>query len=177
MKTRIYLSQLVNTIAANGQATHGARALVSSSDGLWTSCPTFCWQCISLNTLRPRQNGRQCADDNFKRMFLNESVRITIKISLEFVPKGRINNIPALVQIMAWRRQGAKPLSEPMMVTLLMSLGPNELMRMRVGGAVTLPIVTNKGLDFGYCNILTQHKYWPTQYQQIPFIFGIWPFY
>ena len=40
-------------------------------------------------------------------------------MSLKFVPKGRINNIPALVQIMAWRRPGNKPLSEPMMVSLL----------------------------------------------------------
>ena len=38
---------------------------------------------------------------------------------LKFVPKGPINNIPALVQIMAWRRPGDKPLSEPMMVSLL----------------------------------------------------------
>ena len=30
-----------------------------------------------------------------------------------------INNIPALVQIMAWRQPGGKPLSEPMMVKLL----------------------------------------------------------
>ena len=36
-----------------------------------------------------------------------------------FVPKGSINNIPSLVQIMAWRRPGDKPLSEPMMVSLL----------------------------------------------------------
>ena len=35
-----------------------------------------------------------------------------------FVPKGLINNIPAFVQIMAWRRPGDKPLSEPMMVIL-----------------------------------------------------------
>ena len=39
-----------------------------------------------------------------------------VKIPLKFVPKGPINNIPALVQIMAWRRPGDKPLSEPMMV-------------------------------------------------------------
>ena len=32
---------------------------------------------------------------------------------------GPINIIPALVQIMAWRRPGDKPLSEPMMVSLL----------------------------------------------------------
>ena len=43
---------------------------------------------------------------------------ILIKISLKFVPKGPINNIPALVQIMSWHRLGAKPLSEPMMVGL-----------------------------------------------------------
>ena len=72
-----------------------------------------------VNTLRPRQNGRRFTDDTFKRIFLNENVRISIKISLMFVPKGPINNIPALVQIMAWRRPGDKPLSESMMVNLL----------------------------------------------------------
>ena len=47
---------------------------------------------------------------------------ILINISLKCVPKGPINNIPALVQIMAWHRPGNKPLSEPMMVGLLMHL-------------------------------------------------------
>ena len=37
-------------------------------------------------------------------------------ISLKFVPKVLINNIPALIQIMAWRQPGAKSLSELMMV-------------------------------------------------------------
>ena len=69
-----------------------------------------------LNPLRPRQNGRHFADDIFKCIFLNGNVWISIKISLKFVPKGPINNIPALVQIMAWRRPGDKPLSQPMMV-------------------------------------------------------------
>ena len=71
-----------------------------------------------INTLRPRQNGRHFPDDIFKCIFLNENVKISIKISLKFVPKGPINNIPALVQIMAWRRPGDKSLSEPMMVRL-----------------------------------------------------------
>ena len=71
-----------------------------------------------VNTLRPSQNGRHFADDIFKCIFLNENVWISIKISLKFVPKGPINNIPALVQIMAWRRPGDKSLSEPMMVSL-----------------------------------------------------------
>ena len=78
-----------------------------------------CWGATYINTLRPRENGRRFADDTFKRLFLNENVRISIKISLKFVPKGPINNNPALVQIMAWRRSGDKPLSEPMMVSLL----------------------------------------------------------
>ena len=55
------------------------------------------------------------ADDNFKCILLNENVWIAIKISLKFLPKGPINTIPALVQIMAWRRPGDMPLSEPMM--------------------------------------------------------------
>ena len=73
---------------------------------------------LAINTLRPRQNGCHFADDTFKRIFLNENVWIPIKISLKFVPKSPINNIPALVQIMAWRCLGDKPLSEPMMVSL-----------------------------------------------------------
>ena len=71
-----------------------------------------------VNTLRPRQNGRHFTDDTFKRISLNENITISIKISLKFVPKGPINNIPVLVQIMAWRRPGDKPLSEPMMIRL-----------------------------------------------------------
>ena len=40
-----------------------------------------------INTLRPRQNVH----------FFNENAWIPIKISLKFVPKGPISNIPALV--------------------------------------------------------------------------------
>ena len=64
-----------------------------------------------VHTLRRRQHGRHFADDTFKHIFLNENVRILIRISLKFVPKGPINNIQSLVQIMAWRRPGDKPLS------------------------------------------------------------------
>ena len=53
---------------------------------------------------------------NYQTTFSN--AWIPIKISLKFVPKSPINNIPALVQIMAWRRLGDKPLSEPMLVRL-----------------------------------------------------------
>ena len=57
--------------------------------------------------------------DIFKCVFFNENVWITIKISLTFVPQGPVNNISALIQIMAWRRPGDGPLSVRMMVSLL----------------------------------------------------------
>ena len=44
---------------------------------------------------------------------------IPTEISLKFVPKDPINNTPALVQIIAWRRPGDKPLSESMAVSSL----------------------------------------------------------
>ena len=74
---------------------------------------------VWIYTLRPRQNGRRFTVDTFKRIFLNENVRIAIKISVKFVPMCSISNIPELVQIMAWPRPGDKPLSEPMVVNLL----------------------------------------------------------
>ena len=74
---------------------------------------------FSIKSWRPRQSGRHFPEDTFKRIFLNENVWISIKISLNCVPRGPINNIPALVQTMAWHRPGDKPLSEPMMVCLL----------------------------------------------------------
>ena len=69
---------------------------------------------VVLNTMRPRQNGCHFPDNIFKRI-LNENCCISMKIPKKFVPQGPINNIPALVQIMAWRRSGDEPLPEPMM--------------------------------------------------------------
>ena len=45
----------------------------------------------------PGQNGRHLADDVLACIFVNEKVCILIKISLKFVPKGLIDNNPALV--------------------------------------------------------------------------------
>ena len=75
-----------------------------------------------INTWRPRQICRHFPDDIFKCIFLNENVYILIIFSLRYVPKGSINNIPALVQIMAWRWPGDNPLSEPMLVSFLMHM-------------------------------------------------------
>ena len=58
--------------------------------------------------MRPRQNGRHFPDE-----FASRILWIEMRESLF------INNIlPALVQIIAWRRSGDKPLSEPIMFEL-----------------------------------------------------------
>ena len=100
--------------------------------------PAFCWhedrrtipqmayELLIQNTtyfwfyvwhIEAETTGRHFADYISKCIFLNENTSISINISLKFVPEGRINNIKALVQIMAWRRLGDKPLSEPMMIS------------------------------------------------------------
>ena len=73
-----------------------------------------------INTLRPKLNGRYFVDDISKCIFLNENIWISFKSSVKFVSKFvQMNNVPALVQIMAWRESGDKPLFEPKMVSLL----------------------------------------------------------
>ena len=83
---------------------------ICSNTLLWMSCHRQLG-----NTLRPRQNGCHLAEDIFNCIFLNENVWISLKISLKFVLKVPVNNTPALIQIMAWRQSGDKPLCEPMM--------------------------------------------------------------
>ena len=80
------------------------------------------YELLWINTLRPSRNGHHFPDDISKRAFLYENARILIKISLNFVPRGPINNISALVQIMAWCWSGNKPLSEPIIVKLPMHI-------------------------------------------------------
>ena len=109
---------VVMTVPVDGLVPSGARApagTVMAKSGLAYARP-------ALNTLRLRQNGHCFADHTFKHIFLNENVRISLKNSLKFVTKVQINNIPALVQIMAWRRPGDKLLSESMMVDLPMHI-------------------------------------------------------
>ena len=110
---------------------------------------------LLLNTLRPRQNGRHFPDDIFKCIFLNENVWISLKISLNYAPKGPINNIPALVQIKAWRRPGDKPLSEAMMVSLL----TQKCVTRPQWVSTSMPkqnCCLNKLLITKFCNILSQ---------------------
>ena len=77
----------------------------------WPQRGPFCERKLAWH-IESEKNGRNFPGDFFKRIFL-------IEISLEFVPRYPINNIPSLFQTMARRRPGAQPLSEPMMVILL----------------------------------------------------------
>ena len=47
---------------------------------------------------------------------MNEKLGILIQISVQFFSKGLIDNIEALVQVMAWRRTGDKPVPEPVLI-------------------------------------------------------------
>ena len=63
--------------------------------------------------------------------FLERNVRIPIQISLNFVPRSPADSKPALIQVMAWRRTGDKPLFEPMIIqfsgSLMRHTGEKEL--------------------------------------------------
>ena len=55
------------------------------------------------------------ASNNFKSIFRNRKLGTSIRISLQFVPKGPFDRKLAMVQVMAWRRTGDKPLPEQML--------------------------------------------------------------
>ena len=91
-------------------------------------CPNQCWLIVFtllyyLLLMRSLTHPPRTKWPPFRRryfqIFFNGNVWISIKISLKFVPNGPINNIEALVQIMAWRLPGDKSLPEPMRVGLL----------------------------------------------------------
>ena len=74
---------------------------------------THTWR--SVSSAHQGQNGRHFTDAIFKCIFMNEKYCISLRISLKFVPRGPIDNNPALVQVMAWGLTGDKPLPEPML--------------------------------------------------------------
>ena len=136
--------------------------LVMTTLASWQLLVFHTW---NFNTLWPWQNGHHFADDIFKCIFLKEIVWISLNISLNFVLTVQISNIPALVQIMAWRQPGDKPLSGPMMVYLTdayVSLGFNELMIITFGATVgdqidnMTTLISSICIDLG-CQIIKEH--------------------
>ena len=61
---------------------------------------------------------------------------------MKFIHKGPIDNIPTLVQIMAWCRPGSKPLSEPMMISLLLHIYASTVLNeLTLGKLLTIQAV------------------------------------
>ena len=63
----------------------------------YASRPTFGTYPYPVLHIEAEKNGRHFPDDISKCIFFNKNVWIVIKISLKFVPRGPINNIPSLV--------------------------------------------------------------------------------
>ena len=82
------------------------------------SCGCFV---VCLNPFAYRQNGRYFPDGILKCMFVNENFCIFFNIRVTFVPRDPIHNMSALAKIMALRRPGNKPLSQPMLTHLCWS--------------------------------------------------------
>ena len=116
-KLSAYLTEPMLSLTMTGAKTSLASFDIDLSPLKILNCNTG-----GINTVKPRQNRCHFADSIFKCIFLNENVLILIKISVKFIPKDPINNIPALVQIMAWSRLGDKPLHEAMMFRLPMHI-------------------------------------------------------
>ena len=69
-----------------------------------------------INTFGWRKSWHQSADEILKCFFINEKYHIFIQISLRFIPKGPINNMPSMVQIMPWRHSDDNQLSDDSVV-------------------------------------------------------------
>ena len=78
----------------------------------------------------------------FSSAFFNENVWIPIKISLKFVPRGPSSNIPALVRIMAWRRQATSHY-----------LKQWRLICWRIYASLGLSELNNKSVCYSYARI------------------------
>ena len=76
---------------------------------VWSDINIKCYQPIPPPPPPPPgQNGHHFPVDIFKCIFVNEKICILI-------PNGPNDNKSALVQVMAWRQTGDKPLSEPIL--------------------------------------------------------------
>ena len=106
-KSNLTLTMLCFSIRASLDTGMSMYLCVSSNDyeeavisiynlRVYQSCCT-----ARVNTLRLRLNGGHFPDYIFKCISSNGNIWISITISLKFVPKSSINNIPALVQMIA----------------------------------------------------------------------------
>ena len=82
------------------------------------------WNVLSDSSGTLTHCGRDKMAAIFQTTFSNafswmKMFKLRLRFYWSLFQKGPLNNIPALVQIMAWRRPGDKPLSEAMMASIL----------------------------------------------------------
>ena len=121
------------------------------------------WVCF--NTLRPRHDhddGCHFTDNIFKYIILNENVWISTDILLKFIPKGLIDNTAALVQIMAWRRSGAMPLSESTRTTRMPAFWdtPHRPMITHTSGSHQIPSQNKPKSKLQILKNCQKYKFW-----------------
>ena len=117
------------------------------SAGQWIMNKTPSGEKPTVNTLRSIQNSRHFPDDILKGIHLNENVRISPKVSLNFVPKFELKTFHHYF-MMALHRQGDKPLSELMM--------DNSLMHICVTRQWTQYIISIKTTNISDCKFDTK---------------------
>ena len=104
--------------------------------------------------------------------FFKENIWISFKISLRFVPRDLTDNITTLVQIMAWRQPSDKPLSEPMVVSLLRHIGVTRPQWVKLTPHMRFcqSLFTNTVyLRLGDRQLITSHCFlWNVIYHQCP---------
>ena len=101
---------------------HGAQQATSQYPNKWKPS-NLIYVCLTEPHIEAETKWQKTFCHAFSWMKMCE---ISIKISLKFVPKGPIDNMLSLVQMMAWRWPGHKRLSEPMMVSLLTHICVNR---------------------------------------------------
>ena len=79
---------------------------------------TTTWECSLVDVIVLTHWGRDQKDAISQTTFSSAFYWMKMYELQQKIPKGPVNNILALVQIMAWRCPGDKPLSEPMLVSL-----------------------------------------------------------
>ena len=62
------------------------------------------------------------AENSFKYIFFNENFWISFVIIQKFIPNSQVDNRAALVQVLACCQTGNKPLPEPMLLRISLSL-------------------------------------------------------
>ena len=87
---------------------------------LTMACANMTTTPTEKNTSRIAQNGLHFADDISKRIFLNENIWNSIKISLKFDHKAVFQNKSPLVHVMVCHRIGDKPLPDSIMTQFIM---------------------------------------------------------